>query len=99
MSNEKHKCELTTLVYDLMSDIDSKPLQPKNKLLLYNRHVLSKLSWHFTVSTLSKRWVIENIDALVNQYIRKWFEMPISETLSTVCMTKNNFDESIYPYQ
>ena len=97
MSNDKHKSELTTLVDDLMSDIDSKPLHPKNKLLLYNHYVLSKLSWHFTVATLSKTWVIENVDSLVNQYIRKWLEIPISGTLSTVFMTKNNFGLSIYP--
>ena len=88
MSNDKHKSELTTLVDDLMSDIDSKPLHPKNKLLLYNHYVLSKLSWHFTVATFSKTWVIENVDSLVNQYIRKWLEIPISGTLSTVFMTK-----------
>ena len=81
MSNDKHKSELTTLVDDLMSDIDSKPLHPKNKLLLYNHYVSSKLSWHFTVATLSKTWVIENVDSLVNQYIRKWLEIPISGTL------------------
>ena len=97
MSNDKHKSELTTLVDDLMSDIDSKPLHPKNKLLLYNHYVLSKLSWHFTVATLSKTWVIENVDSLVKQYIRKWLEIPISGTLSTVFMTKNNFGLSIYP--
>ena len=40
MSNDKHKVELTTLVNELLTDIDSKPLHPKNKLLLYNRYVL-----------------------------------------------------------
>ena len=80
-----------------MSDIDSKPLHPKNKLLLYNHYVLSKFSWQFTVATLSKTWVIENIDSLVNQYIRKWLKIPISGTLSTVFMTKNNFGLSIHP--
>ena len=35
MSNDKHKAELTTLVNELLTDIDSKPLHPKNKLLLY----------------------------------------------------------------
>ena len=51
MSNDNQKAELTTLVNGLMTDIDSKPLHPKNKLLLYSRYVLSKLSWHFTVAT------------------------------------------------
>ena len=42
MSNNNHKAELTTLVNDLMTDIDTKPLPPKNKLFLYSRYVLSK---------------------------------------------------------
>ncbi|CAB4030257.1 Hypothetical predicted protein [Paramuricea clavata] len=80
-----------------MSDIDSKPLHPKNKLLLYSRYVLSKLAWHFTVATLSKTWVTENIDSIANKYIRRWLEVPISGTLSTVFLTNNKFGLSIYP--
>ncbi|XP_028419269.1 uncharacterized protein LOC114545096 [Dendronephthya gigantea] len=97
MSNENHKYELITLISELMSEIDSKPLHPKNKLRVYSRYVLSKLSWHFTVATLSKTWVIENIDSVVNQYIRKWLEIPISGTLSSVFITSNKFGQGIYP--
>ena len=97
MSNNNHKEELTSLVNEIMTDIDLNPLHPKNKLLLYSRHVLSKLSWHFTVATLSKTWVTENIDPIVNQYIRKWLEVPISGTLSTIFLTNNKFGLSIYP--
>ncbi|CAB4024708.1 Hypothetical predicted protein, partial [Paramuricea clavata] len=62
MSNINHKTELNTLVNELMTDIDSKPLHPRNKLLV--------------------TWVIENIDPVLNQYIRKWLEIPISGTLT-----------------
>ena len=92
-----HKTDLITLVSELMTDIDSKPLHPKNKLLLYNRYVLSKLSWHFTIATFSKTWITENIDSVVNKYIRRWLEVPISGTLSTVFQTRNKFGQSIYP--
>ena len=97
MSNENHKTELTTLFNELMTDIDSKPLHPKNKLLLHSRYVLSKLAWHFTVATLSTTWVTENIDSIANKYIRRWLEAPISGTLSTVFLTNNKFGLSIYP--
>ena len=97
MSDEQHKSELTSLVEDLMADIDSKPIHPKNKILLYSRYLLSKLSWHFTVSSLSKTWVIENIDTKVNSYIRKWLDIPISGTLSTVFLTRNKFGLNICP--
>ena len=87
MSDEKHKFELTSFAEELMADIDSKPLHTKNNILLFSRYVLSKLSWHFTVTGLSKTWVIENIDSNVNSYICKWFDIPISGTLSTVFLT------------
>ena len=70
MSNNIHKSELISLINDLMSDIDLKPLHPKHKLQLYSQYVLSKLSWHLTISPLSKVWIVENIDSIVNQYIR-----------------------------
>ena len=97
MSDEHHKCELISLVEELMADIDSKPLHPKNKILLYRRYLLSKLSWHFTVSSVSKTWVTENIDSKVNSYIRKWLDIPIFGTLSTVFLTRNKFGLSICP--
>ena len=97
MSDQKHKSELITLVDELMSDIDQKPLHPKNKLLLYNRYVMSKISWHFTVAALSKTWVIETIDSVANKYIRKWLEIPISGTLSNVYLTRNKFGPNVLP--
>ncbi|CAB3999364.1 Hypothetical predicted protein [Paramuricea clavata] len=97
MSDEHHKSELISLVEELMADIDSKPLHPKNKIPLYSRYLLSKLSWHFTVSSVSKTWVTENIDSKVNSYIRKWPDIPISGTLSTVFLTRNKFGLSICP--
>ena len=97
MSDEHHKSKLISLVEELMADIDSKPLHPKNKILLYSRYLLSKLSWHFTVSSVSKTWVTENIDSKVNSYIRKWLDIPISGTLSNVFLTRNKFGLSICP--
>jgi hypothetical protein len=82
MSDKDHKQELITLLQDIMSEIDLKPLHPKNKILLYSRYLLSKFSWHFTVATLSKTWVSENMDSVVNKFVRKWLEIPVSGTLN-----------------
>ena len=82
MSEKKHKEELITLLEDIMSDIDLKPLHPP---------------WHFTVATLSKTWVTENIDSVVNKYVRKWVEIPVSETLSNVYLTTSKFGLNICP--
>jgi hypothetical protein len=71
MSSKDKKQEIITLLEDIMSEIDLKPLHQKNKMLLYSRYLLSKFSWHFTVATLSKTWVSENMDSVVNQCERK----------------------------
>ena len=97
MSDDVHKSEIISLVEDLMSSIDSKPQHPKNKLLLYSRYVLSRLSWDFTISNIPQTWIKENIDSLVNSYIRRWLEIPVSGTLSTIFMTRNKFGLNIIP--
>ena len=67
-----------------MKKIDCILCHPRNKLHLYHRFVLSKVSWHFTVANLSKTWVVENVDNIVSSYVRQWLELPISSTLSTL---------------
>ena len=62
MSNAMHKAELLEILGSLMSDIDKLPIHLKSKLFLYQRHVVSKISWHLTVTDLSKTWVCENLD-------------------------------------
>ena len=99
MTNNEHKLELVFLITNLMKEIDHdlKPLHPKNKILIYTRYVLQKLSWHLTIATLPKTWISENLDSIVNQYIRKWLEVPISGTLSNVYLTSNKFGLNVIP--
>ncbi len=54
MSDNKHKLELVSLLTSKMKEIDLKPLHPKNKILLYGRYVLPKLSWHLTITQFLK---------------------------------------------
>ena len=97
MSNNEHKSELISNLTKLMKDIDLKPLHSKNKIIVYSRYVLSKLSWHLTIADLSKTWISENLDPIVNQHIRKWLEIPISGTLSNVYLTRTKFGLNIIP--
>ena len=86
--------ESTNTLFDMLHDLkydEQRTKYPKNKILTYTRYVLSKLSWHLTVATLPKTWIAENLDSIVNQYIRKWLEVPISGTLSNVYLTSNKF--------
>ena len=45
MSDEKHKSESYELFSNTISKIDELPLHPQNKILLYSRYLLSKISW------------------------------------------------------
>jgi hypothetical protein len=44
MSDEEHKSELLDVFNDIMNKINELPLHPKNKILLYSRYLLSKMS-------------------------------------------------------
>ena len=97
MFNNEHKSELISDLTKLMKDIDLKPLHSKNKTIVYSRYVLSKLSWHLTIADLSKTWISENLDPIVNQHVLKWLEVPISGTLSNVYLTRTKFGLNIIP--
>ena len=84
ISNNIHKSELSEITSAILTDIELLPLHPKNKIALYNRYLLSKLSWHFRVANLPKNCVGEHLDNVVAQSIRKWLDLPISATLSNV---------------
>ena len=62
MNNDEHMSSLKSSFSNLLSDIDSLPILPQNKLRLYQTYLLSKASWDFTVSNISKTWVMQNLD-------------------------------------
>ncbi|CAB4034966.1 Retrovirus-related Pol poly from type-1 retrotransposable element R2 [Paramuricea clavata] len=95
MSDEEHKSELLDVFNDIKNKINELPLHPKNKILLYSRYLLSKISWDFTVSDISKTWICETLDNIATKYIRKWLELPVSATLSNVLLPQNKFGLNI----
>ena len=97
MDNENHKVHLKSSLLHMMNLIDLLRILPKNRLLLYQRYVLSKLSWHLTVADLSKTWVIENLDNVVVRFVRQWLDLPISATLSRSSFLRNNFGFNLLP--
>ena len=42
-----------------------------------------------TIADLSKTWVIENLDSIVSGYVRKWLELHISATISSLILKKS----------
>ena len=95
MSNATHKSELCETLTSILTKVDFLPIHPKNKIALYNRYLLSKLSWHFSVASLPITWVCEHLDYVVAQYIRKWLDLPISATLSNIILPQNKFGLNI----
>ena len=91
MSDAKHQSEICDLFDDIISRIDKLPLHPQNKILLYSRYLLSKVSWDLTITDISQTWVCETLDCIATKYIRKWLELPVSATLSNVFLPKNKF--------
>ena len=82
MDNEVHKEKLNPSPLDMVTRFDALPVLPKYKSLLYQQYILSKLSWHLTVATLPKTWVIQHLDTVVARFVRQWLDLPISATLS-----------------
>ena len=66
MTNIQYKDYLFS---DIMKRIDDLPLHPKNKMLIYQRYVLSKLSWNLTIADIDITWVKQSLDNTVNQYV------------------------------
>ena len=95
MDNVEHRSILLETINNLLCTIDKIPCHIKIKLLLYHRYVLSKISWHLTIAELSKTWVIENLDNKVADHVRRWFELPISATLSNLIISKSNYGLSL----
>jgi len=73
----------------MLTRIDALPVLPKNKLLLYQRYIISKLPWHLTVATLPKTWVIQHLDNVVTRFVSKWLGLPIRATSSGIVLPKN----------
>ena len=91
MDNKTHKELVIDQAKDIFAKIDALPLHPENKIMLYSRYQLSKVSWHLTAADLTKTWVEENLDSLYTYYLRLWLEIPRCGTLSNLCQNKSKF--------
>ena len=91
MSENDHKKELTESLKTFMEKIDGLDVHPKNKLSIYQRYVLSKISWHLTVTNISITWVKENLDNMVRNYVRSWLELPVSGTLKIAALSRGKY--------
>ena len=89
MTNNKHKDDSDTK--DIMKKMDDLSLHPKNKMLICQCYVLSKLSWNLTIANIDITWVKQFLDSIVNQYVRSWPEILIAGTLDIIQLSKRKF--------
>ena len=91
MTNNQYRDDFLSVPNDIIKKIDDLPLHPKNKILVYQRYVLSKLSWNLTIVDINITWVKQSLDSIVNQYVRSWLEIPIAGTLDIIQLSKRKF--------
>ena len=91
MTNNQHKHDLLSDTKDIMKKMDDLSLHPKNKMLICQCYVLSKLSWNLTIADIDITWVKQFLDGIVNQYVRSWPEIPIAGTLDIIQLSKRKF--------
>ena len=96
MSANDHKTFLTSELNKLLEAVDKLSLHLKNKFLIYQLYILSKLSWHLTVAELNITWMKQNLDNVANSYVRSWLETPVSGTLDIVTLSYNKYGLNIH---
>ena len=89
MSGDQHKTVLTERLKENLLTVDQLPLHPKNKIQIYSRYILPKLSWDLTISDINVTWVKQVLDPILKSYIRLWLEIPISGTLDVLSLSKD----------
>ena len=95
MTNKDHKDILLSKTNEFINSIDNLLLHPKNKILLYQRYVLSKISWHLAVADLPVTWVKETLDNIGSKLILSWLEIPTTGTLNIIRQSKNKLGLSV----
>ena len=56
------KKELELELTDYLEKIHRLPLHPRNKILITNKYVYSKLRWRLSIYKLSETWVVQHLD-------------------------------------
>lgn len=91
METDFVKSDLEQDVSGYLEKIDILPLHPTNKCNVVTKYVYSKLRWRLSIYDLSETWVKQNLDNMVNKYVRKWFGIPVCGNISHVSLPPSNF--------
>ena len=86
MSTEHVKNELITDFNKYISILNQLPLHPKNKLQVISKFIYSKIRWQFSIYRLSETWVIQNLDSIIKEYVKRWLQLPQSANFRHLCL-------------
>ena len=95
MDNSEHKRLLLDTTNRILGLIHQLPLHPKNKLQLYNRYFLSKISWDLTIADIDATWIKQTLNMICHGYFRKWLDIPVSETVEILQLSKAQFGQEV----
>ena len=95
MDNYNHKHKLFEIIKNVLNKIDTLPLQPKFKLEIYQKYLLSKISWHLMIVDMEETWIKENLDNFCHERIPRWLEIPAYGTADIVLLAKSKFGLNI----
>ena len=90
-----HRKILIEEVEDILSIIGKLPLHPEHKLDLYNRYLLSKISWHLAIADLTETWVKQVLDNKCDDAFQHWLEIPANGTVDIIMLSKSKFGLNI----
>ena len=87
------KKELELELTDYLEKIHRLPLHPRNKILITNKYVYSKLRWRLSIYKLSETWVVQHLDDKIINYVKRWlhFHQGVNLTHLKLAISKFGF--------
>ena len=92
MCIEHVKNELTTDFNQYISILNQLPLHPRNKLQVISKFIYSKIRWRFSIYRLSETWVIQNLDSIIKEYVKRWLQLPQSANFHYLYLITKQLD-------
>ena len=95
MTSDEIKPKLKNEVRKYVEIIDKLPIKCFHKIENMQPYVFPKLKWRFSVYHLTKTWVSENLDNVINWYYRKWFHFLVSGNITHLSLANNKLGLNI----
>ena len=77
MSTEHVKNELITDFSKYISILLNKTAYIyQNKLQVISKFIYRKIRWRFSIYRLSETWVVQNLDSIIKEYVKRWLQLP-----------------------